>query len=386
LTVPAGYGVTSYGDMITCGPRMSAYAAALQRVITPGCSVLDLGAGTGILSLLACQLGAGLVIAVEPHDVISVAEQSAAANGYADRIRFVQGLSSDLTLPSRVDVIVSDIRGVLPLFEAHIPTIIDARTRLLADGGVLVPQCDIIKIAIADAPDEYRSCVQPWLINDYGLNLEAGNQFAVNQWRKAKIAPERLVSSTETFAVLNYHRIVDANVAETVTLVATDDAVAHGLVLWFDAELCDGIGFSNAPSEPTLIYSQSFFPLEQPVALRKGDLIKIDLSANLMDGEYVWTWRTRIFSASSAQAHTSFSQSSFLSRVISPERLRQRTPAHIPPAGEASALDAYCLSCFDGKSSLGAIARMIVSQFPGRFTSERAALQHVADLAERYGR
>jgi type I protein arginine methyltransferase len=386
LTAPAGYCVTSYGDMITCGPRMSAYAAALQRVITPGCSVLDLGAGTGILSLIACQLGAGSVVAVEPHDVISVAEQSAAANGYSDRIRFVQGLSSDLTLATRADVIVSDIRGVLPLFESHIPTIIDARTRLLAEGGVLVPRRDIIKVAVVEAPDEYRSCVQPWLINDYGLNLEAGNRFAVNQWRKSKIAPGSLVSSTETFAVLDYHTIADANVSKTVTLVATDDAVAHGLVLWFDADLSDGIGFSNAPSKPTLIYSQSFFPLEKPVALRKGDSIEVDLSAILVDDDYVWTWRTRIFSASSTQAHTSFSQSSFLSRVISPERLRQRTAAHIPPAGEAGALDAYCLRCFDGETSLGAIASKILDRFPGRFASQRAALRHVADLAERYGR
>jgi hypothetical protein len=62
------------------------------------------------------------------------------ANGYADRITFHQTLSSAITLPQPADVIVSDLRGVLPLMQHHIPAIVDARQRLLAPGGVLIPR------------------------------------------------------------------------------------------------------------------------------------------------------------------------------------------------------------------------------------------------------
>jgi protein arginine N-methyltransferase 1 len=128
----SGYSLTRYGYMITDHPRMDAYARALEQTIRPGCSVLDLGCGTGIFSLLACRLGAGHVDAVEPDDAIRVAQSNADANGYADRISFHQAVSSEVTLDGRADVIVSDLRGVLPQFQHHIPAIIDVRDRLLA--------------------------------------------------------------------------------------------------------------------------------------------------------------------------------------------------------------------------------------------------------------
>ena len=63
----------------------------------PGFHVLDLGCGTGILSLWAAQAGAQ-VVAVEPHDVISVARRLAEDNGLAERITFHQADSRDVSL------------------------------------------------------------------------------------------------------------------------------------------------------------------------------------------------------------------------------------------------------------------------------------------------
>jgi type I protein arginine methyltransferase len=61
---PKDYRITGYGDMIADRPRMRAYAQALEQAVFPGCSVLDIGAGTGIFSLLACRFGARRVDAV----------------------------------------------------------------------------------------------------------------------------------------------------------------------------------------------------------------------------------------------------------------------------------------------------------------------------------
>lgn len=70
MSGPTVYSVSAYGDMITCEPRLSAYAEALRQAVRPGCTVIDLGAGTGIFALLACQYGAGRVTAIEPADAI----------------------------------------------------------------------------------------------------------------------------------------------------------------------------------------------------------------------------------------------------------------------------------------------------------------------------
>src|ERR1043165_9575056 len=107
---PTGYNVLSYGQMITCEPRMSRYADALRQAVTPGCTVIDIGAGPGIFAMLTCKYGAGNVIAIEPNDSIELLSEFARANGFADRITVFKGLSTDYSPPEKADVIVSDIR------------------------------------------------------------------------------------------------------------------------------------------------------------------------------------------------------------------------------------------------------------------------------------
>src|SRR3954471_21820036 len=106
--------------MIADSARMDAYARALRQAIKPGSVVLDIGTGIGIFAMLASQFGARRVYAIEPDDAIQIARQIAAANGYAERVEFFQNLSTRIELPERADIIVSDLRGVLPVFQHHI--------------------------------------------------------------------------------------------------------------------------------------------------------------------------------------------------------------------------------------------------------------------------
>ncbi len=82
--------LVDYGRMINDSVRMRAYYEALRRTVRPDSVVVDIGAGTGIFSLLACQLGAQRVYAIDPTPWISVGKEMAAANGFADRIVFMQ--------------------------------------------------------------------------------------------------------------------------------------------------------------------------------------------------------------------------------------------------------------------------------------------------------
>src|SRR5207247_9131381 len=117
---------------------------ALHRGISPASIVLDIVAGTGICSLLACLYGARKVYAIEPSSAIGIAEESARSNGFGDRIACIQALSTEVELPEKVNVIVSDLRGVLQLFTQHLPSIIDARRRLLAPGGNLISNGNVM--------------------------------------------------------------------------------------------------------------------------------------------------------------------------------------------------------------------------------------------------
>src|SRR3990167_6681712 len=59
-----------HASMVFDEVRNRAYLEAMRRVITPASIVLDVGAGVGVLGLLAAKLGARKVYCVEPSPVV----------------------------------------------------------------------------------------------------------------------------------------------------------------------------------------------------------------------------------------------------------------------------------------------------------------------------
>ncbi len=383
---PSVYSLSSYGDMIRCEPRMSAYAAALRDAITPGCTVIDLGAGPGVFSILACRYGAGKVIAIEPDHSIALLHQLARDNGCADRIEIVQGLSSDYHPAEKADVIVSDLRGGLPLFEGHIATIKDARDRFLAPGGRLIPARDQVRIAAVESAESYTGYDQPWRSNAYDVDLMAGSRFVVNDLRRVDLLPENLLGSPQHLTTLDYRTIVDPNLRTTVELPIERAGLIHGLLLWFDAELGSGAAFSNAPGEPPLVYRQTFLPLERPIAVDAGDHGKAEIKANLVNGSYIWSWNTQVMRASGDSAGPAFRQSTFLANIFQSGKLATHSESFVPARTDAVAIDALCLSLIDGERELKDIAEQVAAALPTAFANSTEALNRVTEVAGRYTR
>jgi type I protein arginine methyltransferase len=101
--------------------------------------VLDVGAGTGILSFFAAQAGAKKVYAVEASSSAEVARLLAEANGYGDIVQVIQGKLEEIELPERVDVIISEPIGFLLVHERMIESYVTARDRFLKPDGLMMP-------------------------------------------------------------------------------------------------------------------------------------------------------------------------------------------------------------------------------------------------------
>ena len=319
------YSLHFYGQMLADAPRMDAYTAALRHAVRPDSVVLDLGCGPGVFALLACKFGARRVYAVDPDNVIGVAREAAVANGYADRIEFFESLSTEVTLPEPATIIISDLRGVLPWFEQHIPSIIDARKRLLARGGVLIPKRDRIWAALVEAPEQYEDLVGPW--QKFDLDLSAGTRLITNTWRKSYLKPEQLLTDPIHWTTIDYYEIENADVRAEISWQAARNGTAHGVAVWFDSELADNISFSNHPGAPKMIYGIGLFPFSQPVAITEGERIQLRLAADLVQDGYVWRWDTEFFSGT--RLKISFRQSTFYGVPLSQSQLR---PLHREPA------------------------------------------------------
>src|SRR5262245_42684457 len=119
---------------------MSSYREAIHKTVRPGDVVLDLGAGTGILSYFACQAGAAKVYAVEPTGIVALIPQLAAANGFADRVTAMKAESFDIELSEKADVLIASMLGSGGIGNNMIKVVLDARQRLLKRSGTMIPQ------------------------------------------------------------------------------------------------------------------------------------------------------------------------------------------------------------------------------------------------------
>jgi protein arginine N-methyltransferase 1 len=285
-----------------------------------------------------------------------------------------------------VDVVISDLRGALPLFQRHLPSIVDARERFLAPGGVLIPQRDVLWTTAVEAPDVYKPYLEPWRTNEYGLDLAAGRRLVTSAWTTANVSPEQFLAPPQVWATLDYTTLTSANVAGTVRQTIARPGTVHGLSVWFDTVLADEVGFSNAPGQPELVYSRAFFPLAEPVAVSAGDEVAVRFDAHLVGDDYVWQWSTTVLAQGDPQrVKAELRQSTVHGAPLSLERLQRREAAHVPVLNEDGEIDRLILSLADGGTPLCGIAEQVAEKFPSRFGHWEEALTRVADVAGRYG-
>jgi type I protein arginine methyltransferase len=379
------YSLIGYGSMVADRVRVDAYSQALRKTVREGSVVVDIGTGPGIFAVLACQLGASRVYAIEPTEIIQVAREIAAANDCMDKIEFFEEFSDRVTLPTRADVILSDLRGVLPLFGRHIPAIVDARRRFLAPGGTLIPREDTLWAAIVEAPNRYSELVNPWDHNSLRQDLSAARRLIVNNSLKVGVSSDQLLTAHQLWTTLDYRSIDNPNVRGDVDWRVVRAGTGHGIVVWFDADLADGTGFSNAPGAPETIYGSQFFPWTQPVSLGPGQAVRVSLEAKLVENDYVWRWTTRIEPREGSGAPLiHFEQSQLAGEVLSPAQLHRKAADYVPHLSEEGRLRQRTLELMDGKISLEEIAYRLATEFPQRFSRWEHALSYAGVISQQY--
>jgi type I protein arginine methyltransferase len=375
------YSLRVYGAMIADAGRFDAYAKAIARAVHPGDTVADIGCGPGMFSLLACRAGARRVFAIEPANSIQFARELAAANGFTDRIEFVQNDSRKTELPERVNVIVSDLRGVLPLFGQAIPSLEDARQRFLATGGVMIPQKDTLKAAVIEAQRYYSLLVSPWRKRVRELDLSPLVLPVLNQFYGSSFKKNQLLTEAQDFGSLDYMKGATTRVTAELNFRVAREGTAHGVCLWFETKLFENIGYSSGPGPADSVHGQLFLPWLEPVTLKVGQEMHIGLHADLVDQDYIWRWETRIPAVRKRPAFH-FLQSTFQGANLSVQSLRRQAVDYAPLLSEAGKADLWMVQKMDGSTSLEKIAQSASEQFPQLFSSWRQAFVRAVELSK----
>lgn len=298
--------------------RNAAYEAALRTFITPSSVVVDIGTGSGLFALMAARAGAARVYAIEPDPIVQIARELAAANGLADRITFIEASSTETSLPETADVIVSDVRAVLPLAGGSLASLIDARTRFLKPGGVMIPAADTIVAVVVSAPDACAAAVDAW-DERWGIDARQVRGAAAQQIIAVTADEIDVLTAPARWATIDYLRLESAAIDGTIAWRVPRPSTAHGVALWFEADLGAGIGYTSAPGSGDRLYGLALLPWPEPVALETGTGVEMRLRADLVGGAYVWTWKTAI----DAMPPRRFTQSTFAGAPLSRARIQR---------------------------------------------------------------
>ena len=127
-------------DMLNDSVRTMSYHDAIfkNKSCFEGKIVCDVGCGTGILSLFAAKAGAKKVYAIECTEIAETCQKIINDNGYSNIITIVPGVSEDIELPEKVDIIISEWMGYSLYYELMLPAVLSIRDRYLKEDGCIL--------------------------------------------------------------------------------------------------------------------------------------------------------------------------------------------------------------------------------------------------------
>jgi protein arginine N-methyltransferase 1 len=361
-----------YLHFLADAPRVDAFRRAIAARVSPGQLVLDLGTGIGTYAMFAARAGAR-VLAVEADPVIAVARELAADNGLGERIEFLHGRTDRLEPPERADFLIFEDFSPF-LFHPETARILgDVRERWLKPDAGSIPRAIRVMLAPVHCPRTYSGIV-PWAADEaYGLNMGRFSHRLLNEmhgacWDEDVLLAEPLeVARIDPLALETFH--VDARVSWRMEA----ESELHGLGLWIDLELADGVIFSNGPRGRSSGWDQMLFPVTEPLCVEAGETVEARVSTlgrSPREPEW-WSWRVRA-GGEEQEMNT------FRSVPLSPARLRQARLDSRPSLTARGRIRRTALELMDGARTLEEIARRLRERFPNELRSDGAAYRAVA--------
>ena len=279
-------------DMIRDSVRTQGYRYAMMqnKAMFRDKVVIDVGCGTGILSMFAVQAGARKVYALErSEEIANEAEKLIAANGMSDKICIIRGMAEDLKLPEKADVIVSEWMGYFLLYEWMLESVLSVRDRFLKPDGQMFPSEATLHVALLSNPELYDARINFWSEKRPmlgGLDLSSLVPFAQRcNFQEPVVEPiegDQLASRAHTLLCLNLRTCTRADFAhleKSFSLSGILRGPLSGLVGWFDVAFPGGLSFSTGPDTGKITHwRQTQFFLNKPLELELDTNVNITFS------------------------------------------------------------------------------------------------------------
>ncbi|THD22001.1 Arginine methyltransferase 1 [Fasciola gigantica] len=279
-------------EMLKDETRTLTYRSALihNKHLVKDKVVLDVGCGTGILCLFAIKAGARHAIGIECSNIIDRAMEIVKANNMSDRITLIKGKVEEVELPDgfcKVDIIISEWMGYCLFYESMLNTVLFARDKWLAPGGIIMPdRATLYVCAIEDR--QYKDEKINWWDSVYGFDMSCIRKVALTEPLVDVVDPNQVVTNCCLVKEVDMYTITvdDLSFTAPFTLTCKRNDYIQALVTFFNIDFTcchKPTGFSTGPDERRYTHwKQTVFYLDNGeddcLTVKKGEQVNGSMS------------------------------------------------------------------------------------------------------------
>eukprot|EP01147_Barroeca_monosierra_P008751 gene8751-1134_t len=270
-------------EMLRDIPRNTAFQKGIDYASARsirGKVVMDVGCGSGLLSMMAAKAGASQVYAIEASDFFKCAEQIVSANGLNSQIEIIHGHIEDEFLLDKigeVDCIISEWMGTMLIFEYMIDSVITARERFLCKGGLMLPSFGKLYLAPVTAQRcgfDMSTLIQQSKTTKFSR--------PIHDWEmdtSSQLSAEQDIFSADLHTVCKQDL---EHIEKTLMFDIQSPGICHGFGSWFNVEFWEGrdacdfpIILSTGPSSERTHWKQTLLMLDDPISLDEKTIMSV---------------------------------------------------------------------------------------------------------------
>ncbi|CAD5118988.1 DgyrCDS7650 [Dimorphilus gyrociliatus] len=239
--------------------------------------ILDVGSGTGILSMFCAKAGAKKVYAVEMSDIYYESLDIIRENKLEDKIHQIKGRLENIQLPEeKVDVIVSEWMGYFLFFESMLDSVLYARDKYLKSDGIMLPNICTLKIMAMTDEELYKRHITFW-DDVYGFRMSCLRKQELGEALVDFVKKTSIVSDESELISLNLNEcsIKDTEFKSLFKLTCQHSTTVHALCAYFDVDfkMPKPVRLSTSPFEKGTHWKHTVFFLKHPIEVKEHEEI-----------------------------------------------------------------------------------------------------------------